>query len=218
MSEFIVTATALNVRRRPGTGHPILTRVLQGDRVRGLELSPDGRWRRVRVALRDGALQGWVSTKYIAAADVAEPTPLAKWLEIAKGEIGVAEYPGPDDNPRIVEYLRSTTYPNPVDEVHWCSAFVNFCIGQAGLKGTRSAAARSWLDWGVPLSKPQPGCITVFKRGTSPTSGHVAFYVGARGAFLDVLGGNQSNQVKVSPYPGANRLAYRWPAGVPVGG
>ncbi len=54
------------------------------------------------------------------------------WMEIAKGELGVKEIPGPANNKRIVEYHRTTigTYP---DETPWCASFTCWCMEQAGL-------------------------------------------------------------------------------------
>jgi len=54
-----------------------------------------------------------------------------------------------------------------------------------------------------------PGCMVVFQRGSSPTSGHVAFYLETRGTGILVLGGNQSNSVCVSSYPAGKLLGYR---------
>ena len=60
--------------------------------------------------------------------------------------IGVTEDPQPGhDNPRIRLYHGTTSGGAMPDEVAWCSSFVNFCVEQAGLSGTDSKAARSWL-------------------------------------------------------------------------
>jgi uncharacterized protein (TIGR02594 family) len=130
-----------------------------------------------------------------------------RWLLIARQEVGVHENSAPgQDNPRILEYLESTTYDGELtDEVPWCSAFVNWCITQAGLKGTNSAAASSWLTWGQKLDQPRLGCIVVFNH-------HVGFYAGAAGDYLLLLGGNQSNAVKPENKHPSEVLAYRWPA------
>lgn len=135
------------------------------------------------------------------------------WLEIAEGELGVKELAGGAAEARIVKYHATTTLKATSDEVPWCSAFANWCIQRAGLKGTGLANARSWLTWGKRLEEPREGCIVVFKRGSNPTSGHVAFFVGMDGNYLRVLGGNQSDCVKVSRYPVADVLGYRWPKG-----
>ena len=222
MSRLVVTASVLNLRAGPGVQHAIVARLLHGEVVDALRVAPANGWRRVKATRRDGAVTGWVSGTYVD--DVIEATPVAKktkpprWFEVAQGELGVKEYAGPSHNPRIAEYAARTTLAAKDDETPWCSSFVNWCLWKAKLDGTGSAAARSWLDWGVPLKKPVVGCVTVFRRGTSPTSGHVAFFIQDRGSLIDVLGGNQSNQVKVSAYRADGRLGYRWPKGVEVPG
>ena len=131
--------------------------------------------------------------------------------DYAKNEIGTKEIAGDADNQRIIEYHATTTLKATSDEVSWCSSFVNWCVIQAGLKGTNSAAARSWLKWGMPVDLPQEGDIVIFKRGTNPASGHVGFYVRTLGDNVYVLGGNQSNTVKISVYKRGDVLGYRRP-------
>lgn len=140
------------------------------------------------------------------------------WLQFAEREIGTAEVAGEQDNARILEYHACTSLKSTEDSTAWCSAFVNWCMERAAIKGTNSAAARSWLDWGNVLEKPVEGCVVVFKRG-APPSGHVCFYVGADPdpAYIRCLGGNQSDQVKCSKYPVGDVLGYRWPKGVSRG-
>lgn len=141
------------------------------------------------------------------------------WYLIARAEIGVKEVPGGKDHPRIIEYLKATSIPAAYhhDETAWCSAFVNWCMREAGFKGTGLANARSWLQWGEPLTQPRIGCITVFSAdGRGPKAGHVAFFVDSyadkQGAqVLRVLGGNQHNEVCDAPYAKARLLGYRWP-------
>ena len=217
-NHLVVTASVLRLRAGPGTNHRILLQLPRGEVLEAADGAIKG-WQKVRATRHDGVVSGWVSTKYVE--DIAVATPIGSevsppWFAVAKAEIGVKEYPGPQHNPRIVEYASHTSYAAKADEVAWCSSFVNWCMAQAEVKGTGSAAARSWLGWGVELKKPVPGCVTVFKRGSDPTYGHVAFYVDHTDKTIHVLGGNQSNQVKVAPYKAANRLSYRWPKGVPV--
>jgi uncharacterized protein (TIGR02594 family) len=128
------------------------------------------------------------------------------WMPIAEREIGVEE--GRSD-PRIREYFASTSLGPQPSSVAWCSAFVNFCVKSGGLTGTNSALARSWLNWGQNSESLVPGCIVVLSRG-SPALGHVGFYVGDEGQdSIRLLGGNQSNSVKISSYPRANILGRR---------
>ena len=132
------------------------------------------------------------------------------WLEIAEGELDQAEVSGVGSNPRIIEYHATTTLKATDDRVPWCSSFVNWCLYHAGVMPTRSAAARSFLRWGV-VCEPVEGCIVVFRRGASETAGHVAFYVATVGDRVRVLGGNQSDKVCYATYRAADVLGYRWP-------
>ena len=139
-------------------------------------------------------------------------TPL--WMRIAEAELAasVREVPGPDSNPRIVEYHSATSFKATDDRVPWCSSFVNWCLREAGIPGTRSAAARSWLTWGDPLETPEYGCIAVLARGTNPAQGHVGFYTDTKpDGHILVLGGNQADAVSIAAYAPARVLAYRWP-------
>lgn len=201
------TATVLRLRARPGTEAAIIGR-LPVNTLLDLQRTDQG-WAQVTAHLLDGRLSGWVSAAHIVpvatAPVVAEPT----WLPIARGEVGVQELPGPEHNPRILAYHATTTLRATTDETAWCSAFVNWCMTQAGGRGTNSAAARSWLTWGRSLTEPLVGSIAVFRRGGSPTSGHVAFFLERRGSGIMVLGGNQSNSVRVSSYPAQDLLGYR---------
>lgn len=136
------------------------------------------------------------------------------WLQIAARELRQHERPGADDNPRILSYFDATDLTVTHDEVAWCSAFVNWCLREAGYRGTRSALAASWLQYGQPAFEVQRGAIVVLNRRDatpdrftgSATGNHVAFLLGATVDAVECLGGNQSDQVKVSRFP---RETYR---------
>ena len=155
------------------------------------------------------------------------------WLQLARFELqrGVYEIIGPASLPRIEEYQATCTlWPHSDDAIPWCSSFVNWCVEggdqQANLAnvllGTKSAAARSWLGWGVSvrLTAHIPiGAVMISKRGRGPqpgpeildAPGHVTFYAGMATPlhFLGV-GGNQSNMVRASIYPLSKVLDARW--------
>jgi uncharacterized protein (TIGR02594 family) len=133
------------------------------------------------------------------------------WLRAAEREIGTHEIVGPVNNARIVEYASYTTLKAQDDETPWCSAFICWCFEVCGIRSTRLANARSWLNWGAPIAKPVEGCVVILKRG-APPSGHVCLFIREQnGDMITCLGGNQGNQVKYSHYPKANVLGYRWP-------
>jgi len=116
-----------------------------------------------------------------------------RYLEIATAEIGQTEIEGNVDNPRILEYFKTTSYQAAHDEVSWCAAFVNWCLVQAGIKGTNSASALSFANWGVEV-RPCLGSVAVIDYGNG--KGHVGFLVGWQGPSFVLLGGNQGNSVR----------------------
>lgn len=151
-----------------------------------------------------------------AAMDISATrngTSVPPWLTVAERELGVSEISGTRANPRIVEYHSYTDLKATSDEVAWCSAFANFCVQKAGLRGTRSAAARSWLGNGSKLLLPKYGCVAVLWR-SSPTSweGHVGFVVASDHDSIALLAGNQSNRVKVEVFPRSKVLDFRSPS------
>lgn len=135
---------------------------------------------------------------------------LPPWLEVAYKEIDTKEIKGSKHEPRIVEYHQTTSLMSQDDETPWCSSFVNWCIKQAGFKGTNSAAARSWLKWGYLMSYPAFGCIVVLSR-SKPWQGHVGFYVGMTERDIGILGGNQGDKVSINYYDRSRVIGYRWP-------
>ena len=141
---------------------------------------------------------------------------LPPWFLVARSELGVKQAPGVKSNPRINQYLKGV-HMHPDDEIPWCSAFVDWCVEQCGFKGTDRADARSWLNWGEDC-EPQPGAIVVLWR-EKPTGakGHVGFLEHSFLSFVQLLGGNQGDQVCSAPYAKSRVLGYRWPKGYPKG-
>lgn len=91
-----------------------------------------------------------------------------------------------------------------------CSAFVYWCIKEAGMVPKKSLVARDWLSWGVQVFEPEIGDLAIFYRGEpGGWQGHVAFYVKNDGTNVWVLGGNQSNRVSIEKYAGSKLLGYR---------
>ena len=130
------------------------------------------------------------------------------WMPYAWMELGQKEIAGDADNPRIIEYHSATTLKATDDEVPWCSSFVNWCMRKAGLVGTGSAAARSWLTWGVD-GVLEYGEVAVISRGSNPEQGHVAFLLDMNKDWVWLLGGNQHDSVSVSRFPRASLLDCR---------
>ncbi|GAG88566.1 unnamed protein product [marine sediment metagenome] len=132
-------------------------------------------------------------------------------LKIALSQYGVTEIVGGEHNPTILKYFKDIGHSwVKDDEMAWCSAFVNWCCFHAGKNYTGELNARSWLKVGHRAVEPQVGDIVVFWREKeSGWKGHVGFYINETEDYINVLGGNQSNQVKIAAYPKHRLLQYR---------
>lgn len=132
-----------------------------------------------------------------------------KHIEIAKSLIGISEIKGAKHHPEILQFWRDIKRGGiKDDETPWCAAFVGACLERAGIKSSRFESAKSYLEWGEKLNAPAVGCVVVFTR---TGGGHVGFVIGqdAKGN-LQVLGGNQSDQVNVRTFGRDRVTGYRW--------
>lgn len=134
------------------------------------------------------------------------------WLEVAKEEAGIETSATGASNSRIEEYHKAVSQVPWNDKVPWCSSFLNWCIACCGIPGTGSAIAKSWLNWGTPLSSAKIGCIVVLwrKHPNSP-SGHVGIFLREDSEHVYLWGGNQLARVGEHFYSKSMVLAYRWP-------
>jgi len=99
----------------------------------------------------------------------------------------------------------------------WCASFVNYTLGLNGIQGTGSASSQSFRNWGIDAGGPVTGAIVVFSNGDG--TGHVGYVhsVNSNGT-INVLGGNQSNGVKISTFGTSKVVGYRLPPGYSGGG
>ena len=123
------------------------------------------------------------------------------WFTQARAYIGLREIPGPKHNPTILKWWEAIKAPFRDDETSWCGGFVGGVLAESGLPVVKGApAARSWLNYGEPFSKPVLGCMVVFWRGSKTGwFGHVGFLVGLdKAGNLMVLGRNQGDMVSAA--------------------
>lgn len=133
-----------------------------------------------------------------------EITPYA----LAQRYVGIAEISGETNHPLVSWWLSLCGFNlQSPDEIPWCSAFVNGICWELRLPRSKSAAARSWLNVGAPISitAAQVGFdVVVLSRGTNVAQGHVGFYAGQtqEGGYdrVQLLGGNQHNTVCVESF------------------
>jgi len=134
-------------------------------------------------------------------------------LHCAIGEIGVHEIPGSNHNSKILEYAQTTGFEwVKTDEVPWCSLFMNWVAFSTGYQRSKSALARSWLNVGRPINKPEPGDIVIYWREKKTSfKGHVGIFMGFSmdGSRIYTLGGNQFDSVSISAYSADQLLGFR---------
>lgn len=104
--------------------------------------------------------------------------------------------------------LQHLTGVNP-RRTPWCAAFLNGVLKRSGHKTTGSNLAASFRNYGKAVRQPAVGDIVVLNGHVGIFAGHVNRN-GKR--YVAVLGGNQSNRVKISYYPAKRVVAYRRPA------
>lgn len=150
---------------------------------------------------------------------------MAPWMDIANGELGTKESSGDEHNPRVLEYLSTCdnlgSWGRGRDETPWCAAFVNWCLEEAGVRSSRHALARSYVDFGCDAAGAPEGAIAVIKRKTSGSDTatgsragfHVGFVIRRSKTVIRLLGGNQRNEVNITSYPLSKYdvIAVRWP-------
>lgn len=142
----------------------------------------------------------------------------------AAGEyLGLAEWPGAKQNPKIVQMFHAVGHEQVVDdETHWCAAFAGAVLASLGLPHTGKLNARSYATYGEPvrIQDARPGdIVTLWRNSPASWEGHVGFLVRFEGDKVILRGGNQSNgKVTDADYPIDRILAIRRADGVASSG
>ncbi len=211
MGYLFVNTNRLNVLNEPIIGAKPIAVINKGQIVKKLGFIDNYYW--VKIKTKGGKI-GFCPFKYFLVfpdkKDIKTSDP--RFLKIAFGEKNIVELKDPNENHRILQYLGTCEkFTNEdaklSDETHWCSAFMNWCIEKAEYEGTNSALALHWRTWGRKIN-PRRGAIAVFERYSKngEVGGHVGFYLSKSGENkISILGGNQSNSVKISDYPIENK-------------
>lgn len=144
------------------------------------------------------------------------PENAPRWLKIAALDIGLREIPGTQHAPRIQSWLRTLGAWWDDDETPWCGVAVAAWMRESGVVLPKHwYRAKAWGDgWGRKLNRPITGCVVVFDRAGG---GHVGLLssVSENGS-LNVLGGNQGNEVNIRNFPLSRNPAFYWPPGEPI--
>lgn len=181
-------------------------------------LDDDGMVGKNTAAAIDHALDGNLTAVAVPAATAAEiAQPL--WLTVSLSNIGLKEGAGTKDNKELVADIRSVASDYQHDATPWCAGWVSFCLTKAGEKpSTLPLWALSYSDTKgqqfVKLVGPAVGAIAVKTRNGG---GHVTFVAGrTRSGALACCGGNQNDEVNVSPYRENVFVGFFWPKAYPL--
>lgn len=102
--------------------------------------------------------------------------------------------------------LRKVVGVNP-RRTPWCGFFVGAMVKKNGMKPVAGyGRAAAWKKWGYGVRNPRKGDVVVIR---TRRGHHVGFYAGSSKGRVHLLGGNQSNQVKVSSYRARSVVAIR---------
>lgn len=139
--------------------------------------------------------------------------------EIIFYNYALKEIQGPEQNtPEIVNFFSEIGHSwVKNDELAWCAAFANAMLKLAGFPHTGKLNARSFLDLGDRIGTPRPlgssedfvDMAVLWRVDPNSPYGHIGFFLKERGDLIYLLGGNQSNRVKISAYSRSRLLEYR---------
>lgn len=118
------------------------------------------------------------------------------WYPWVINEIGTRELPE-NRGPAIRRYIDLAHCGNEGDP--WCAILANAAFEANGIRGTRSALARSFEHDPnfIRLAGPSLGCLVTYWRGTRSSGyGHVGFYNGEVPGYVSTIGGNEGDMVK----------------------
>ncbi len=136
-----------------------------------------------------------------------------KVLLAALADLGVKEIPGAPSNPIILSWAKELGiqgYTN--DSIAWCALAVSHWVHQAGYQPAKKPLwALDYATWGNAADKPSLGDILVFRRKlpSGGFAGHVGLYIAETPTHFIVLGGNQDDQVCISPVKKSKFVAAR---------
>lgn len=141
--------------------------------------------------------------------------PELPWIELARSFVGLEEIKGQRHNPTIIKWLdKMGSFQKEArawwrdDETPWCGLFVGYIMGMSGRYVVKEwYRAIEWSRAGLTkLDGPAYGCIAVMPN-------HVGFVVGKdRNGNIILLGGNQGDAVRLSPFKPGSIVGYYWPS------
>jgi len=133
------------------------------------------------------------------------------WIKVGLKEVGTLEVIGGGSNPRIEYYHKVAGLPWAKDQVPWCGSAMAYVFNKAINKVPRNPArALSWSYFGIAIDRPIVGCVAIKHRDGG---GHCGIVLAVRGAYLLLLGGNQTDAFNIKKYRVSSFDWFRYPKG-----
>jgi uncharacterized protein (TIGR02594 family) len=156
-----------------------------------------------------------VSKKVVVKKVVIEPASITTSVPSPKPSLyaEAARYVGFTER-KNTQSLATLTGVNP-RRTPWCAAFVNAILNKKGYRTTGSNLANSFSSYGIKVTVASKGDIVLVRSRNSSSGKHVGIFYeykvinGVK--HVGVLGGNQSNMVKVTYYPARIIISVRRP-------
>lgn len=142
------------------------------------------------------------------------------WLTEARKHQGQSEVPGWKSNKWIlslwdtVPWIWSTVSRQDDSVLPWCGAFVRHCLVEANIQPPKHwYRAKAYVNFGTKLYEPTLGAVCVIKNSAGKF--HVGIIVGVNNAgHVLIIGGNQSDSVKVSAFLRDSVEYIGWPGDI----
>lgn len=178
----------------PAFGHPLPRDLEQAHRAH-----------RVHRTIRHGERLAQVARRHAAPAHENAPRQRSYLQRIVDASTSAF------NGSALVAEARKYMGTNPTDRKRlWCATFMNFILAKLGYTGTHSDAAKSFVDYGRRINRPEIGAIAVLTRGRR--GGHVGVVSGidAHGNPI-IISGNHNRRVGIGIYPRSRVIAYVLP-------
>lgn len=139
-------------------------------------------------------------------------------ISVAMTQLGTKEIVGGAHELEVLKYYKEIGHAwVSDDETPWCAAFMNWVCMMAlvpMVEKSQRLRARGFLNWGMTVNRDeaaQGDVVVLWRKSRNSASGHVGILIGwsPDGDEVFLLGGNQSNQVKVAKYSAERILDIR---------
>jgi len=125
---------------------------------------------------------------------------------------GLSEIDGSNSNPEILDFFHNLGYDwvNDDSTTSWCSAMLSYYAKKCGYEYHKGLDARGWLKMPIYVLKPTIGDVVVLWRNNPKSwEGHVGLFVSWTADRVYLLGGNQNNQINITPFTKTRILGIR---------